>query len=182
MSGRFHRVLALGVALAAISCSDPVPPAYKAGLRVNLIGTGACPAGNVTRGVGNPPPEAGATAGKGGPIFDGENGVKTSCRVAGGPEFAVQTTIQGNAMTFQFNGSVNQSGTGTATISVYTPELAGNFQSDAGACRVTPVQTAQGFQVKNGAMWATFDCPMVKGSLVTEVCQLKGEVVIENCD
>ena len=182
MSGRFHRVLALGVALAALSCSDPVPPAYKAGLTVNITGTGACPTSPVTRFIGETGPDSSGTAGKGGPIFDGEKGVKASCTVAGGPQFSVATSISGNGMSFNLNGSVSSAGTGTATIGLYASELASQFSSPPGGCTVTAIQTAQGFQVKPGAMWAKFECPTITGQIATEVCRLQGEVVIENCD
>jgi hypothetical protein len=182
MSGRFHRVLALGVALAALSCSDPVPPAYKAGLTVNITGTGACPTSAATRTIGEPGPDSTGTAGKGGPIFDGEKGVKTNCTVAGGPQFNVSTSITGDGMSFNLNGSVSSTGTGTATIGLYNSDLAQQFSSPTGGCTVTPIQTAQGFQIKPGAMWAKFDCPTISGSLATQTCRLRGEVVIENCD
>ena len=182
MSGRFDRVLALGVALAALSCSDPVPPAYKAGLTVNITGSGACPTSPVTRTIGEPGPDSMGVAGKGGPIFDGEKGVKANCTVAGGPQFNVATSISGGGMSFNMNGSVSSAGTGTATISLYNSDLAGQFSSAAGGCTVTPIQTGQGFQVKPGAMWAAFNCPMIVGQLATEICRLQGEVVIENCD
>ena len=182
MSGRFYRVLAVGIALAAISCSDPVPPAYKAGLRVNITGSGACPTNAATRTIGEPGPDA-AGAGKGVPIFDGEKGIKTNCTVAGGPQFNVATSITGNGITFNLSGSVSSAGPGTATIGLYTADLAEQFTSAAGACTVSAVQTGPNlFQVKPGAMWATFDCPSIKGSLATQTCRLQGEVVIENCD
>jgi hypothetical protein len=181
MSGRFHLVLALGVALAALSCSDPVPPAYKAGVRANITGTGQCPTAPVTKEVGEPGPNK-DTIGKGGPIFDGEKGVKASCTVAGGPQFNVATSISGGGISFNMNGSVSSAGTGTATIGMYAPELAGQFSSPAGGCTVTAVQTSEGFQVKPGAMWASFNCPTIVGQLATEICRLQGEVVIENCD
>jgi hypothetical protein len=181
MSGRFHRALALGVAIAAISCSDPVPPAYKAGVRVNVTSLSGCPASATTRGVGNPPPEAAGTAGKGGPIFDGEEGVKATCSVKGGPPFNVSTSVSGNFMSFNLTGSLPASGPGTATIGVSMPELASKFFSSS-ACTLTAIQTSQGVQVKPGAMWASFNCPMVTGEIASEVCRLQGEVVIENCD
>jgi hypothetical protein len=186
MSGRFHRVLALGVALAALSCSDPVPPAYKAGLRVNVTsiggGTLRCPTSAATQQIGEPGPDWMVTGSKGGLIFDGEKGVKTSCTVAGGPQFNVATSIAGGGMSFNLSGSVSSAGTGTATISLYNSDLAGQFSSPPGGCTVTAVQTAQGHQIKAGAMWATFNCPTITGQIATDGCRLQGEVVIENCD
>jgi hypothetical protein len=182
MSRRFDHVLAVGVALAAISCSDPVPPAYKAGLRVNVTGSGACPSGAITQGIGEPMPQARGVNGKGGPIFDGEKGVKARCAVAGGPQFNVTATVSGSGISFNMSGSVSSSGTGTATIGLYSPNLAGQFNSASGGCTVTAVETAQGFQVKPGAIWAEFSCPTITGPIASEMCRLEGEVVLENCD
>ena len=182
MSGRFHYALALGATLA-LGCSDPVPPASRGAVRINITGSGACPTTAATRGIGNPAPNSQGAEGKGGPISDGEQGVSTQCSVKGGPQFTVGTGIRQGAVAFNLNGSVNGSnGQGTGTISVQTPDLADLFTSEPNGCTITAVQTAQGFQVKPGAMWATYNCPMVKGPLMSQVCRLQGDVVIENCD
>lgn len=183
MFARFHRVLALGVALAAFGCSDPVPPAYKAGLRLNVTGTGACPTPGDEIGIGSPPPNAQGVAGKGGPIFDREQGVETTCRVAGGGPFNVSSSISGNGISFSLTGTVAASGEGSASVSVYAPLLGGTFASPAATpCTLTAVPTSAGVQVKPGAMWATFNCPTIAGQPSTMMCRLQGELVVENCD
>jgi hypothetical protein len=182
MSGRFHHALAVG-ALLALGCSDPVPPASRAAVRINIPGSGACPTTAATKGIGNPAPNSQGTEGKGGPISDGEQGVTTSCSVKGGPQYTVSAGVRQGAVSFSMTGSVNGTNAqGTATISVQTPDLADLFQSASNACTLTAVTTAQGIQVKPGAMWATYNCPMVQGPLATQVCRLQGDVVIENCD
>jgi hypothetical protein len=185
MSGRFHRALAFGAVLA-LGCSDPVPPAARGGVRLNVTGTGACPAGQAApiRSIGNPGPNSEGPEGKGGPIADGEQGVRATCSVTGGPEFSVTAGIKQGPISFTLlDGRV--SGTtaqGTATISVQTTDILGVFTSDPGACTLTAVTTQRGIQVISGAMWAKFNCPTIKGQLATEVCKVQGDVVVENCN
>lgn len=184
MLGRFHHALALGATLA-LGCSDPVPPASRVGVRINVTGSGACPAGQAApiRSIGNPAPNSQGIEGKGGPISDGEQGVSTSCSVTGGPQYNVSASARQGAVSFSLAGLVDgATGSGTATVTVETPDLAGYFQSGAGACTVTAVSTQQGVQVKPGAMWATFRCDPITGPIASEVCKVQGDLVIENCD
>jgi hypothetical protein len=56
-------------------------------------------------------------------------------------------------------------------------------QSAPDDCTLTAITTAQGIQVKPGAIWARYECATVSSSMVaTELCRVQGEVVLENCD
>jgi hypothetical protein len=183
MSARLHLVLALGAAIASIGCSDPVPPAYKAGVRLRVFGTGACavPQG-VQKGIGDPAPDSGATSGKGSPIFDGEKGVDTNCRVSNGPNFTINAAASQSPISFNVSGQIASTGTGTGTIGLYVPEANGALTSpDAMPCTLTAVQTSAGYQIKPGAVWAKFTCAAVTQP-PAYACQAEGEFVFENCD
>ena len=183
MSARLHLVLALGAAIASIGCSDPVPPAYKAGVRLRVFGSGACavPQG-VEKGIGQPPPDSGALSGKGSPIFDGEKGVNTSCRVSNGPNFSINADASQSPISFRVTGQIASTGTGTGTIGLYVPEANGELSSPtAMPCTLTAVQTSAGFQIKPGAVWAKFSCSQVTQP-PAYACQAEGEFVFENCD
>jgi len=169
-------MLGLGTVLGAIGCSDPVPPASKAGLRLHVFGSGACPAGAVTKPIGNPAPNA---PNKGEPIFDGEEGVKTSCTVQGGPEFKIVGKVQTAGLVFDVNGQINgTTGMGTATIGFRIPENA--VYLEASNCTLTAVQGSQGPQVIPGAVWARFDCDNASAPPANS-CDADGEFVLENC-
>jgi hypothetical protein len=187
MSARLHLVLALGAAIASIGCSDPVPPAYKAGVRLRVFGTNACaiPQG-VQKGIGDPAPDSGALTGKGSPIFDGEKGVDTSCRVSSGPNFTITAGASQSPISFNVSGQISSTGTGTGTIGLYVPEASGELTSPATMpCALTAVQTSVNGvatpQIKPGAVWAKFTCGAVTQP-PSWSCQAEGEFVFENCD
>lgn len=183
MSARLHLVLALGAAIASIGCSDPVPPAYKAGVRLRVFGTGACPVPQgVEKGIGDPRPDAGSVTGKGSPIFDGEKGVKTRCRVSNGPDFTVVGDASQHPISFRVSGQINSAGTGTGAIGLYVPEAGSDLSSPATMpCTLTAVTTSAGPQIKPGAVWARFTCASVAAP-PSDTCQAEGEFVFENCD
>jgi len=186
MSARLHLVLALGAAIVSIGCSDPVPPAYKAGVRLRVFGSGACavPQG-VEKGIGEPRPDASGLSGKGSPIFDGEKGVNTSCRVSNGPNFTVVADASQNPISFRVSGQLTSMGTsamGTGTIGLYVPEANGELSSPVDMpCALTAVSTSAGPQIKPGAVWAKFTCASVAAPPAYS-CQAEGEFVFENCD
>ncbi|HLV67911.1 MAG TPA: hypothetical protein VKY73_18955 [Polyangiaceae bacterium] len=169
-------MLALGTVLGGVGCSDPVPPASKAGLRLHVFGSLACPSGALTKSVGNPGPTA---PNKGATIFDGEQGVKTSCRVSGGPDFAVSGHVEAPGLSFDVeDGVINANGTGTARITFYIPEAATSLSSSS--CTLTAIQGAEGPQVIPGAVWARFDCDDASAPPAVS-CDADGEFVFENC-
>ncbi len=183
MSARLHLVLALGAAIASIGCSDPVPPASKAGVSLHVFGTGACaiPQG-VVKGIGQPPPDSMSAAGKGSPIFDGESGVKTNCRVSNGPNFSVSGSASQNPISFNVSAQLGPDGKGTGTIGLFVPEANGNLTSPADMpCSVEAIVTSSGPQVKPGAVWAKFTCAAVTQP-PADSCRADGEFVFENCD
>jgi hypothetical protein len=159
------------------------PPAYKAGVRMRVFGSGACsvPQG-VEAGIGEPPPDSAAVTGKGAPLFDGEKGVNTTCRVSGGSDFTVVATASQSPIAFRVDGQIASTGTGLGTISVYVPEANGELSSPTSMpCMLTAVHTSAGYQIEPGAVWAKFTCGQVTQPPAYS-CQAEGEFVFENCD
>jgi|SRR5688572_14160549 hypothetical protein len=159
------------------------PPAFKAGVRMRVFGSGACavPQG-VEAGIGEPPPDSAAVTGKGATLFDGEKGVNTTCRVSSGPDFTVVATASQSPISFRVDGQISATGAGTGSIGLYIPEANGELSSRAAMpCALTAVQTSAGYQIKPGAVWAKFTCGQVTQPPAF-ACQAEGEFVFENCD
>jgi hypothetical protein len=162
---------------------SPVPAVHKAGVRMHVFGTAACavPQG-VTAGIGEPPPDSMAAAGKGSPLFDGEKGVTASCLVSGGPSFTVAATAAKSPISFSVSGQIDATGNGSGSIGVYIPEANGQLSSPATLpCTLTAIVTSAGPQIQPGAVWAKFDCAQVTQP-PGDVCRADGEFVFENCD
>ena len=187
----------LGVLVCA-ACSDPVPPPAQGALTLYVdqptthVDGRSCPAPGNTYQIAATDSKtkmlaAPSSITPGESLISGEQGSKISCSVKKSSSgFAFSGSIHGNS---QPSGSVvdlqMQAGaidgttlTGTANVTIYTPELSAQFVSTM-ACSVTVLQS----QIKGGSMWATFACPTVQadpsgacgiGSLST--------VVFENCD
>jgi len=152
--------------------------------------TGAkCPAVAKTYQIGNPdapcinctPNDAGDR------LIDGNNNATIKCAVNGNGPFTFSGTIQGlskqsDKVTLTItNGTISADKvTGTATVAVNTPQLAGTYVSAAGACTVAVVSN----NVKPGSMWASITCPIITLSSTGQTCAV-GETtnfVLENCE
>jgi hypothetical protein len=152
-------------------------------------GTLNCPVPGKTYQVGNP--KSPSPTDFGDRLIDGEHGASIKCSVHGSGPYTFSGTIKGTSsekdpVTLTItSGVVNaDKTTGTATVAVYTPQLAGTFSSAEGACTITVV----GQQIKAGSVWATIACDSVTSSSTGQGCSI-GPVsstittfVLENCD
>jgi len=144
-----------------------------------------CPTSGKTYVLGAPTGPSGVSAGD--RLIDGENGSSIHCSVRGSGPYTFDGTISGTssenatAKVTITNGVISADGQqGTATISVFTPDLAGTFSSAEGGCAVSVVNQ----QIKHGSMWAMFSCPSVTLPASGQACSLGAisAFVLENCD
>ena len=187
-------VLALPL-LAALGCSDPVPRPAQGNLTLSIqppTGTGNCPVPGTTYVIGNPkgPNNVPPSPSAGDRLIDGEHGATIKCSVQGSSTFTFSGTIKGitnttpsSKVSFQIlSGSVNMDQmTGTATVAVNTNELAGNFTSPTGDCKVSVV----GPNVKGGSIWASITCPNISDPTSPgKACKVGDTTtfVLENCE
>ena len=175
--------------LAALGCSDPVPrpPQGNLTLSVQQAQTGAanCPVPGKTYQIGNPKAPDATQAGN--PYIDGEHGASIKCSVKGGGPYNFSGTIKGvssesDTVTMTMTNGVVAADklTGTATIAINAPQLAGTFTSPPDMCTLTVV----GGNVKPGSLWATVTCPSIADSSTGKTCSI-GPIttfVLENCD
>jgi hypothetical protein len=175
--------------LAALGCSDPVPRPPQGNLSLSIqkptTGSQTCPVPGKTYVLGNP--DGPNSAMPGDRLIDGENGATIKCSVKGGGPFNFSGTLKGTSsesdkvtMTIS-SGVINADKlTGTATVGVYTPQLAGTFTSPDGGCTVGVV----GNQVKAGSLWATISCPTISYPSTAQSCSVGTTTtfVLENCD
>jgi hypothetical protein len=181
--------------LAALGCSDPVPPPAQAAVTLYLgqpvvyVDGKTCP---ITRTY-----QIGAIDSKknvlaptastpGQSVISGEGGSNISCSVSGGGgnyKFSgtlSAVTPQGDQISVQFgNGVVGSDFTGTADVSVYTPQAQG-FSSVGTNMNCTIA--VQNQQVASGHIWATFSCPQI-ASPPSGLCGIApaSTIVFENC-
>ena len=142
----------------------------------------ACPAAEETYGVGAP--QAPSTSNPGDSVVDGASGAVISCSVQGSGSYAFSGSLHGTTtdasaypITIAFStGAIAADGTGTATVSVFTPTLASTFTSSA-PCLIQVIN----HQVKGGSIWAEFSCSAVT-SPPSGSCVAHGVLVFENCD
>lgn len=181
--------LTLVLATSAFACSDPVPPPAQAGLRLSLgnaspaIPGKSCPVPALTKTVPDVDPnnlmEGPTTSDPGVRVIDGESGSKISCTVKGNGTFSIAANIAYGGLTFRIlDGTVTAGGTGTASVSVYTPETFAIASTSANPCSLDV--TTPPLQVQSGSMWATFRCPALETSPST-ACSASGVLVLENC-
>ena len=175
--------------LAALGCSDPVPRPAQGNLTLSIqkptTGTPNCPLPGKQYVVGNPDGPNSISAGD--RLVDGERNASIKCSVHGNGTFTFSGTIKGSSkeadkVTFAVSGGTINADklTGTATVSVYTPQLADTFFSAEGACTVTVI----GQQVKPGSVWASVSCASITAASTGQVCTV-GDIttfVLENCD
>lgn len=154
-------------------------------LAVQPANHGSCPVTGKTYVVGNPSGPNSVMPGD--RLIDGEQGAKVQCSVLGSGPYNFSgsirgTSSEGDVVTVKFSdGIVNQDKqTGTATLSVYTPQLASTFVSAAGSCTVSVL----GDNVKAGSLWATVSCPSITEPAAGQTCAVGpiSTFVFENCD
>ena len=126
-------------------------------------------------------PQAPTATDPGQSVVSGDAGSSISCIVKGQGTFSFSgslhaSTSMGDLISIAFsNGVVTPDFTGTADMSIFTPQLAGNFSSGT-PCAIHVLDQ----QVKPGSMWATFACAQVL-SPPSGLCGLTGTIVFENC-
>ena len=186
--------------LAAFGCSDPVPLPAQGAATLGLYdaqdaSSGSCPIiGGKSYQVGAKKKvgtvtmvQAPNTLTPGLSVIDGESGTSVSC--------SVKKTSAG---TYAFSGSLHAStgendpitvtivnGTiaadqvmGSGEVSIFTPQLAGTFDSGATPCAFTVINK----QVKGGSIWASFSCPSI-AQPPSHACSVVNSsvIVFENC-
>lgn len=189
MLARFDRMPLLGAligAVALLGCSDPVPPAASGGMYIHISQGAGCPVTGAEYSIGNPAP---SDFDSGTAIFDGEDGVQASCKVAGsGSSFTISAHIaQSKGMRYSLgvdNGVVN-GGMGTATITTYVPDAVVSMTSMTPcALRVISTQDpATGgsvFKIQPGSAWVHFDCTDLQ-SPPSYNCSADGAFLVGNC-
>jgi hypothetical protein len=175
--------------LAALGCSDPVPRPPQGNLTLSVqkpvSGALTCPVPGKTYVVGNPDGPNSSMAGD--RLIDGENGATIKCSVKGSGPFNFSATIKARSSESDMvtltitNGVINADKlTGTASVGVYTPQLAGTFTSTEGGCTAGVVAG----NVKPGSLWATISCPIINYPSTGQACSVGTTTtfVLENCD
>ena len=178
--------------LAALGCSDPVPLPAQAAITLSIakpVGTAAVPGKDCgvtqTYQVGDPTPPNTITHGDS--VIDGDKGASVACSVRGKGPFTFSGSVHAaaldsnkNPITVTFtDGQVGADMlNGTATVSVFTPQLAGTFNSEPGACKISVLHG----QIKPGSIWATFSCPGISAPPALLCAISESVIVFENCD
>jgi len=120
-------------------------------------------------------------------LIDGVNGASIQCSVRGTGRYTFSGTISASSSedaTVEAtitNGVVNADKlTGSATLSVLTPDLGSTFSSESGGCAVNVIAE----NIKPGSVWASISCPSVTSPSTGNACAV-GSIstfVLENCD
>jgi len=178
------------VALAALSCSDPVPPAAQGAFIVTLTSGVAgrqCSSGpaytyDVPSVHGTTPTEELSKDRYLHWTVDGESGSQVSCTVRGSSSFAFSGRISQSPRVLEItDGVLTNNMTGTARITtIDSAKLSTTLTSPAADCTITVANTHNGPPVKAGSLWATFTCPSVIHE-PGDGCSAKGTFVLENC-
>ena len=178
------------VALGALSCSDPVPPAAQGAFIVNLksgVSGRACPSGasftyDVPSVLASTPTEILTSSTYLHWTVDGESDSKVSCTVKGSSSFTFAGRIASGVETLEISdGVLTNNMTGTARVSVANGmKLSNALTSAAADCTITVVNNSKGVQVKPGSIWAQFSCPSVIHE-PGDGCAASGTFVLENC-
>ena len=180
--------------LAALGCSDPVPPPAQGAVTLYLgapvvhVDQMTCPT-TQTYQVGATDSKTKAVlaptaSDPGQSVISGENGSTISCSVTGGGgNFKFSGALRavtplGDLVSVSFDkGVVGPDFTGTADVTVYTPQLSANFVSTM-PCAIT----VQNQQIKGGSIWATFSCGQIAAP-PSGLCGVNSSsaIVFENC-
>jgi hypothetical protein len=175
--------------IASIDCSDPVPLPAQGAITLSVttpsqpVPAMMCPVPGkqyLVGSKGNAPTETDP----GESLIDGD-GATVSCSVHGSGPYTFSgslhaSTTEGDPITVTFTGGTVDADkkTGSVSVNLYTPQLAGNFDSGSTPCTVTVING----QVKNGSIWAQFSCPSV-ASPPSNLCGIgTSTFVFENCD
>ena len=198
-------VVVVSVAAVSMACSsDGVAPGGAAGsagggsaggahipgqanltLMVQPANQGSCPVPGKTYVLGDPKGPNSVMPGD--RLIDGQRGATITCSVLGSGPYSFSgsirgTSSEGDQVTLTLSdGVVNaDKQTGSATLSVHTPQLAGSFVSAAGSCTVSVI----GDNVKPGSLWATVNCPSIADASSGKACSVgpSSTFVLENCD
>jgi len=181
--------------LAALGCSDPVPRPPQGNLKLSVqtptTGSATCPVPGKTYIIGNPnAPDANQPGDR---LIDGEHSATIKCSVKGSGPYTFSGTVQAVSsehakVTLTItNGMINADKlTGTATVGLFTTDLAGTFNSPEGGCAVKVISG----NVKPGSLWAQFSCPSITETSTGKACSIGPDpigssittVVFENCD
>lgn len=180
------------VALGALSCSDPVPPAAQGAFRASVGSAGlpagkACPSGaastfEVPIVETTKPTEVLTNSTYLHSAIDGEGDAKVSCSVKGSSSFTFSGRISSLGKVLEVSdGVLANNMSGTARISVWNSQtLSSPLTSPAADCTITVVSNQKGVQVKAGSIWAQFTCKTVEHA-PSDACDAKGTFVFENC-
>jgi hypothetical protein len=177
--------------LAALGCSDPVPPPAQGAVTLEIgqptvpVNQMFCPVvktyqvaatDSKTKMLAAP-----SAADPGESVISGESGSSISCSVTGGGStfnFSgsfLGFTPQGDKVSLSFSNGTVTNFVGTADISVYTPDLSANFSGTG--CNIT----VENKQVKGGSIWAAFECDQISAP-PSNLCGINSSAfVFENC-
>jgi hypothetical protein len=178
--------------LAALGCSDPVPPPAQGAVTLEIgqptvhVDQMSCPVTNSylvaatdskTKMIAAP-----TSSDPGDSIISGESGSSISCSVTGGGgtfNFSgsfLGYTPQGDKVSLSFSNGTVTNFMGTADVNVYTPQLSQNFSGTG--CTIT----VENGQVKGGSIWAAFACAQIS-SPPSGLCGIAASsaFVFENC-
>jgi len=181
------------VALAALGCSDPVPPPAQGAFTARITSvspapTGkSCPSGasfayDVPDVPDTMPTEELTPFNYSHKIVDGEPDSAVSCKVSGqGSFFEGRIAFSGKSLEIR-SGSLGADLKGTARITVgNSQKLSTTLLSPSANCKIDAKADGNRLEVAPGHIWATFDCPSVE-SPPSDYCAAKGTFVLENCD
>jgi hypothetical protein len=179
---------------AGLGCSDPVPLPAQGAVTLSIeqpvpsVNQMSCPVVQTYQVAALDPKtkliQAPSNSDPGQSVISGEGGASVTCSVKGGKTgFAFSgslhaATPQGDLISVAFtNGTIGSDlMTGSADVSVYTPQLSATFSS-ATSCTITILEG----QIKGGAMWASFDCPQIQ-SPPSGLCGIgSSTIVFQNC-
>lgn len=171
--------------LLTLACSAPVPLPAQGAVTLSITkASSTCPDSGTTYSVGAP--NAPSNSSFGNSVISGQSNSEISCSVRGsatgftfsGSLYAfTQTPVFPITVTFS-NGVIDRSTmTGTASVTVKTPNLASTYSSTE-PCTIKVIQGA----IKGGSIWASFTCPSVT-TTPSGTCGVGQSVIVfENCD
>lgn len=179
-------------ALGALACSDPVAPAAQGAFVTTIKAPSPAPSGkscptsvsftyDVPKVLDSKPTEALDQDTYLHKTVDGEGNASVSCKVTSS-SFSGRIVLGGRALSIA-NGTLGADKKGTAQITVTNSEsLSTSLISPTANCAVDAAGTPSNkFQVKDGSMWASFNCPSVEAA-PNEYCTASGVFVLENCE
>jgi len=185
--------------LAALGCSDPVPPPAQGavtlylGQTVTHVDGRTCPVTSTYQVAGKDSTTkmiaAPTTTDPGMSVISGQSGSTISCSVKGGKgNFTFSgnlygITPQGDAVSISVSGgTIGADNTGTAQVAIRTPQLSTTVESTM-PCKFTILNGSTGPQIKGGSMWASFSCDELDAA-PSYACGVNSSstIVFENCD